>query len=344
MPRALIIGGTGLIGRAAARRLLVSGWDVDVTGRHPEHLPTPLADAGARFVRAERHDAAQLRDALGDGADLLLDCICFTAADAELLLPLADDVTSTVVVSSKAVYVDGDGNHGNSPTPPRFDGPVTEEQPTMAPGHGDHETPEGYGANKVAAEQTLLDSGHPVTVLRPSKIHGPGALQPREWVFVKRVLDKRPAVFLARRGAGVDHPTAAANIAALVEVAGQMPGRRVLNSADPDAPSALEIARTVAGLLDHEWQEVLLDDGADADLGRNPWNRPHPVVLDMTAAVELGYKPVGDYAATVAEEVDWLVDAAAGGEDADLLPTDDDPYFGPMLDYAAEDAYLASLG
>ena len=64
-----------------------------------------------------------------------------------------------------------------------------------------------------------------MTVLRPSKIHGPGARRPREWVFVKRVLDRRPVVLLARRGSGVDHTTAAANIAALIEVAAAKPGR-----------------------------------------------------------------------------------------------------------------------
>ena len=79
------------------------------------------------------------------------------------------------MISSKAVYVDDHGNHTNSPVAPHFDGPVTESQPTMAPGDGDFQTREGYGANKVAAENVLLDSGAPVTVLRPSKIHGAGA-------------------------------------------------------------------------------------------------------------------------------------------------------------------------
>src|SRR5262249_36048349 len=151
-----------------------------------------------------------------------------------------------------------EGNHTNSDAPPRFDGPIRESQPTMAPGYGDHTTREGYGANKVAAEQLLLDSGLPVTVLRPSKVHGAGAARPREWVFVKRVLDRRPAVLLARRGESVDHTTAAVNIAALVETAAAHPGARVLNSADPDAPSALEISRAIARHLDHEWDEVLL--------------------------------------------------------------------------------------
>jgi nucleoside-diphosphate-sugar epimerase len=341
MPRALIVGGTGLIGRAAARRLLATGWDVDLTGRDPAHVPADVAAAGGRFIAADRADSDRLLAALGGGADLLVDCICYTADDATRLLPLVRETGSTVMISSKAVYVDGAGHHSNSPIAPRFDGPIRETQPTVAPGDADHTTREGYGANKVAAEQVLLDSGGPVTVLRPSKIHGPGAKRPREWIFVKRVLDRRPAVFLAHRGAGVDHPTAAANIAGLIDAVAATPGRRILNSADPDAPSALEIARTIARQLDHVWEEVLLDDDADETLGRHPWDTPHPIVLDMTAAGELGYAPVGDYATTVADEVEWLV-SAARVDGAAHLPGLDDPFFGSMLDYAAEDRYLAA--
>ncbi|MEV0397552.1 NAD-dependent epimerase/dehydratase family protein [Polymorphospora rubra] len=339
MPRALVIGGTGLIGRATAHRLLAAGWRVDVTGRNPANLPADLAAAGARFVAADRADPAALRTALGTGADLLVDCVCYTARDAELLLPLVGDAGSTVMISSKAVYVDADGNHSNSDAPPRFAGPVRETQPTLAPGDGDYQTREGYGPNKVAAERVLLDSGAPVTVLRPSKVHGTGAVRPREWVFVKRVLDRRPAVFLANRGEGTDHTTAAANIAALIEVAAARPGRRILNSADPDAPSARQIARTVASHLDHDWDEVLLDEDADPALGRHPWPAPYPIVLDITAALDLGYVPAGDFAATVAAEIDWLVDAAARGNGVPAgVDTD---WFAPMFDYPAEDAYLA---
>jgi nucleoside-diphosphate-sugar epimerase len=246
VPRALIVGGTGLIGRATARRLLTAGWHVDLTGRDPAHLPADIAAAGGTFVEADRGDSDQLLAAFGDGADLLVDCICFTADAATRLLPLLRDAGSTVMISSKAVYVDGAGHHSNSATAPHFDGPIRETQPTVAPGDTDFTTREGYGTNKVAAEHVLLDSGRPVTVLRPSKIHGSGARRPREWIFVKRVLDRRPAVFLAHRGAGVDHPSAAANIAALVEVVAARPGQRILNSADPDTPSALEISRTIA--------------------------------------------------------------------------------------------------
>ncbi len=342
MPRALILGGTGLIGRACARRLLAAGWQVDLTGRDPAHLPADVAAAGGRFVAADRSDERALRTALGHGADLLVDCVCFTAADAARLLPLAAYASSTVLISSKAVYIDAEGRHSNSSPGPRFDAPVRESQPTMAPRSDiDYDTREGYGANKVAAEQVLLDSGHPVTVLRPSKVHGCGATNPREWIFVKRALDRRPVVLLAHRGAGVDHPTAAGNIAALIEVSAGQPGRRILNSADPDAPSALEISRTVASRLAHVRAEVLLDDGADPLLGRHPWDKRPPVVLDMSAAAALGYRPVGDYAATVTAEVDWLVANARSGRDGALLPAGlDEESFDGLFDYRAEDAYL----
>ncbi len=333
MSRALIIGGSGQIGRATALRLLAAGWRVDVTGRDPARLPPEVAAAGGTFIAADRGDGGQLRAAFGSGADLLVDCICYTSADAERVLPLVNDAGSTVMISSKAVYVDTAGNHSNSDAAPKFDGPIDESQPTLAPGAGDWTTREGYGANKVAAEQVLLDSGAPVTVLRPSKIHGVGAERPREWVFVKRVLDQRPVVFLAHRGAGVDHPSAAVNIAALIETVAAVPGRRILNSADPDAPNGLQISRAVAGQLDHDWAEVLLDGGEQGALGSHPWDAEHPIVLDMTAALALGYTPVGDYAATVADEVDWLVSTR---------PTLDDTFFEPFFDYEAEDRYLAA--
>jgi nucleoside-diphosphate-sugar epimerase len=357
MRRALIIGGTGLIGSAAAHRLLTSGWDVDVTGRDPAHMPASLAAAGARFIAADRSDPVLLARA-ADGADLIADCLCYTARDAASLVPLARAANSTVMISSNAVYLDAAGNHTNSDTPPHFAGAIREDQPTMAPSAGpDYQSREGYGACKVAAEQVLLDSGAPVTVLRPGKVHGPWAARPREWVFVKRVLDGRPAVFLARRGADVAQTVAAENVAALIETVAAKPGCRILNSADPDAPSGLEISRAIAGLVGHNWEEILLDDpsgpsepanpastaiAADPALGRHPWATRFPIVLDMTAALDLGYVPAGDYATTVAAEVEWLTSAAAGREGDRPLAWLSDPYFDSFFDYGREDRYLAA--
>jgi nucleoside-diphosphate-sugar epimerase len=245
-----------------------------------------------------------------------------------------------VFISSKAVYVDEQGRHSNSDEPPEFGHPVTEAQQTVAPSDIDHDSREGYGANKVAAEQVLLDSGMTASVLRPSRIHGVRTARPREWVFVKRVLDARPHLLLAHGGRGTNHPTAAVNLAALVEFCASNPGTRILNSADPDAPDGLAIARTIASHLSHSWREILLNETAPGRLGDHPWNTLPPFVLDTSAAERLGFVPVGSYADTVRAEVDWLVTAARSGDSSGVLPPTGDPFFLPFFDYAREDAWL----
>lgn len=333
--RAVVLGGTGLLGRATAARLAAGGWQVDVTGRNRHHLPAELTDLGVRFLAADRYDAPALAAVVGQGADLIVDMLSYTADHARSLLALRQDVGRMVMLSSKAVYVDAEGRHMNSVEPPHFAGPITEHQPTLAPGNMPFASAEGYGPNKVAAEQTLLDSGADATVIRASKVHGVGAAPPREWAFVRRILDHRRVLLLAGRGAGGDHTTAAANTAALIECVADTPaGARVLNSADPDAPNGLEIARTVAAHFGHDWQEILLDEDAPPGLGAHPWDGRPAITLDTTASRDLGYTPVGTYAQTVTAELDWL----AG------LPResfDDNPHFGNFAqDYAAEDLYL----
>ena len=246
-----------------AARLLASGWSVDVVGRHTR----AYADRAFRasFLTGERRSGESLTELVGDGAELVVDCLAFTADEARMLLPFVDRIGSVVMLSSKAVYVDDQGRHVNSPEPPQFNGPISESKPTMTPREDvPFDSPEGYGANKVAAERVLLESRIPTTVVRASKVHGVGNSRPREWVFVKRVLDQRPMVFFNRSGHGADHTTAAVNTAALIETAALQPGWRILNSADPDAPSGMEIARAVASHLNHSWEEVVLEGGGPA--------------------------------------------------------------------------------
>ncbi len=282
-----IIGGTGQIGRATAASP-AGRW---LAGRPDRARPGPHAGRDRRRRRrGSSPPTARIPSscsrALGEGADLLVDCICYTAADATRLLPLVRNAGSTVMISSKAVYVDA--CRATTPTrrPHRASTGRSARRSRRWPRATATTTRrEGYGANKVAAEQRAARQRCSRSrCSAPPRSTAPARQTPREWVFVKRVLDRRPAVFLARRGAGVDHTTAAANIAALIEVVAAKPGRRILNSADPDAPSALEISRTIARQLDHVWDEVLLDDDADEALGRHPWDAPHPIVLDMTAA------------------------------------------------------------
>ena len=64
MPSALIIGGSGQIGRAVAARLLETGWSVACAQRDPDRLSDLPALAGARSVRLDRETPGELAAAL----------------------------------------------------------------------------------------------------------------------------------------------------------------------------------------------------------------------------------------------------------------------------------------
>jgi nucleoside-diphosphate-sugar epimerase len=333
--RAVLIGGTGQIGRAAARALAADGWDVVAVSRSGT-LPEGLAELGVQPVAADREDDAALRAALGGGADAVVDTVAYTCEHGEQLNALAGLAGSLVVISSAAVYCDDEGRtFTGADTPdafPRFPVPIPETQRTVEP------SDEDYGTRKVALERTVLEGPLPATSLRAGAIHGPGAQLPRELHFVKRALDGRRRVALASNGESRFHTLSVANLAELIRLAAAQPGDRVLNAGDPDPPTTLEICSVIGEVLGHAFEPVLFPEGELEGID-NPWGVPRPVVLDMSeAARELGYGPVTTYPEAVRETCAWLVGELERGRSWDGT------YLEGMLDYDAEDAALASRG
>ncbi|WP_298346658.1 NAD(P)-dependent oxidoreductase [Ferrimicrobium sp.] len=321
MPSAIILGGTGAIGHAASQRLRANGWDVTLTSH------TSPSSNKEHFISiiANRHDPHQLRRVLSGGADLLIDYLCYQADDAVMLLPYLSDITKTIMISSKAVDVDQRGRHSNSDKPADCAGPIDETCATLRPNGLEPNTREGYGANKIAAEETLLDSGASVAILRPSKIHGAHARRPRKWVFVRRAIEQRLTLLYDPNRAGIDHPSAASNIAALITALAHLSGNQIVNIADPDAPSGIEIASIVGELLG----VTFVEQPVTAPSRRlHPWDTTYPLVLDTKRAHELGYQPIGDYASTIKAEVDWLM----ANTTRQTMPLfEDDPFFAPFF-------------
>jgi nucleoside-diphosphate-sugar epimerase len=209
--------------------------------------------------------------------------------------------------------------------------PVTEAQPTVAPG------PATYSSRKIALEQTLLEGARrPVTILRPCAIHGIHSRHPREWWFVKRILDRRAWIPLALAGGSRFHTSAASNVAALAATALDHPGSRILNSADPDAVSVAEIGRLVAAHMGYAGRMVGLGPDAPGHVGRSPWSVPRPYILDTTAAAALGYAPRQRYVEAIGPLCDWLAahDPATWEAAFPVLAS----YPWPQFDYAGEDA------
>jgi len=327
MARAVLIGGSGMIGRATARALAEDGWEVVAVSRSGT-LPDGLAELGVEAATADREDDGQLRAAVGAGADVVYDSVAFTRQHGEQLNALAGLVGSLVVISSASVYADDEGRaldgEGELPHMPV---PILETQRTAESGN------ENYSTRKAELEQTLLAGPLPATLVRACAIHGPGAKMPREVFFVKRAVDGRRRVALAWNGDSRFHTTSVANLAELIRLAATKPGDRALNAGDPDPPTTLEICGAIGTALGHEFDPVLLP-GDEYD---NPWAAERPFVVSMEAAEqELGYRPVTTYPEAVRETSAWLVGELESGRNWDGT------YLEGMLDYAAEDAVLAS--
>jgi nucleoside-diphosphate-sugar epimerase len=335
---AFILGGTGQIGRAVAADLLEHGWRVTIAHRGIRPPPDDLIERGAKIVILDREKPGELAQAVNPGVDALIDTIAFHPNHARQLIDVQDNVGTFVVISSSSVYRDALGrtlDEAGQNGFPEFPVPISETQPTVDP------SPATYSTRKIAIERTLFDeAATPVTVLRPGPIHGPGS-HIREWWFVKRILDGRKVIPLAYRGTSRFHTTSVANIAALTRVVIEAPANRVLNIADPSAPSVAEIAASIAQHMGYEGQIVEVPgEGYPATLGRTPYSVPRPFILDVRAAGELGYYPATTYADAVKLTCNWLVETAADGDWLERSP-----WFRPppdLFDYREEDRLLAT--
>lgn len=336
---AFIIGGTGAIGRAVARQLLADGWQVTLASRGQRSGPADLLALGAHAMALDRDQPGALAEALAGGADAVIDTVAYDRTHADQLLEIEGDVGAYVVVSSSSVYRDERGrtldegrNHGF----PDFSEPVTEMSATVDPGPGT------YSTRKVALEQRLLDTAdRPVVIIRPGMVYGNYTQHPREWWFVKRMLDRRDFIPLAYRGESRTHTSAAANIAALIATALAARTTGILNAADPEAPSVAEIGAAIADHLGYRGRFLPLDIGDDyggAALGWTPWSLPKPFLLSMAAAAELGYKPVTSYAEAVGPYCDWLKQHDDMNWQTAFPVLAGYPL--PLFDYAAEDRYV----
>jgi nucleoside-diphosphate-sugar epimerase len=330
VPRAVLIGGTGMIGRAAARALATDGWEVVAVSRSGT-LPDGLAELGVESVTADRADDTQLRAALGSGADVVYDSVAMHREHGEQLNGLEGLVGSLVVISTASVYADDEGRafDGEGGELPHLPVPIFESQRTAEPGDAT------YSTQKAELEQTLLQGPLPSTLIRACAVYGPGAKNPRELFFVKRAVDGRRRVALAWNGESRFNTASVANLAELIRLAAAQPGDRILNGGDPDPPSTLEICDAIGDALEYEFEPVLLA----ADEFGNPWGVPSssPLIVSMEAAErELGYRAVTMYPEAVKETCAWLVGELERGRSWE------GSYIADTLDYAAEDAVLES--
>ncbi|CUX71434.1 putative reductase [Agrobacterium sp. NCPPB 925] len=336
--QAFIIGGTGQIGRAIGLKLLKEGWGVTFASRIG-NIPDEALGFEAKAISLDRDQPGALGRAIGTGADAVIDTVAYDETHANQLLDIQASVGQFVVISSSSVYRDKTGRTLDEARENGFpdlpDG-MTEDQPTVEPG------PQNYSTKKVAVERLLLDGAkRPVTILRPAAIHGTHSTHPREWWFVKRMMDGREIIPLCFNGRSRFHTTAARNIAEVTWRALAANRKLILNIADPVAPTVHEIGSHIAEAMG--WTGTLLpidmgDPRLGSPVGWTPWSVPAPFTLNTDAARQIGYTAATDYSRSVAATCHWLRSSADKDwrERFPILAR----YTVPLFDYDAEDAFL----
>lgn len=332
---AVVLGVSGQIGTAVARRLLAGGWSV--RGLHNQDTPLPTDLAAVQLTNGDRNDDAVLARLLRDGADGVVDTIAYNSTHARQLLAHAAGLGALAVLSSVAVYADNPG-HSTGHGAPTVPVPIPESQALVTA------TDDTYGGGKVMLEQTLFDAGRlPVTALRPAAVCGPGSRHLREWWLIKRVLDGRTVLPVQFEGRSRFHPSSTANIAALAVHSLGLTSSQAINAADPDCPAVLDIANYVATAMNHNWQIVPIPDAqATGSVGDTPWTTEFPLVLDTSRAIAAGYTP----ATTYADAIPALVKAAiteVGDRDWHEIYPALAAYPVELFDYEAEDKLMQQL-
>jgi 2'-hydroxyisoflavone reductase len=182
MARALVIGGTQLIGRALVEQLLTRGDEVVLMHRGGT---TPFGDR-VQSLRCDRNDIAAVQAVLsGERFDVVYDNVYDwqrgTTPEQVLaaVRAVAPGLARYVFTSSVAVYPNG--------------GEYTEDSPLVPEQH-----PDLYGAQKANTERALFalhqGEGVPVCTLRPAFIYGAHNAFDRETFFWDRLLDDRPII------------------------------------------------------------------------------------------------------------------------------------------------------
>jgi nucleoside-diphosphate-sugar epimerase len=191
--RVLVLGGTRFIGPHVVRLLAEEGHEVTIfhRGETETELPAGVRHVHGDFASFSKH-LTRLRS---EKPDVVVDLVPFMSKDGHGVLHFRGIARRAVVITSCDVYRAFARVWRSEPGPPD-PVPLTEQSPLRS--KPIRELSEGVDFDNVEVERAIAegDPELPVTVLRPSAIHGPGDNQHRLYTYLRRMEDGRPAIVL----------------------------------------------------------------------------------------------------------------------------------------------------
>ena len=200
--KALIIGGSGFIGKHVSRQLLAAGHEL--THFHRGETPVDSSEAVSEIL-GDRNDLSQHRQAFQKlSPDVVIDMIPMNETQARELVETFRGITRyLVVISSADVYRNYELVRGIAEAEPA-PGKLTEDAPVrqnLFPYRSQAEgsTDRLYNYEKILVESVVMSNPDlPCSVLRLPATYGPGDKKHRLFHLLKRMDDGRPAILIER--------------------------------------------------------------------------------------------------------------------------------------------------
>lgn len=327
MPSALVIGGTGPTGPGVVNGLCERGHDVTIlhTGRHEvDTIPADL-----EHIHTNPFQVADVADALGDRT---FDVVYAMYGRLRALAPYFVGRTGKFVAVGGIPAYRGIARPGAN-TPTGMVIPVRESAPRAVGDENDKV------AKIVATEDVVFDSHPDATLFRYPLIYGPGQINPREWLVVRRILDGRRRMIVADGGLSLRAAAYGPNASHALCLAIDQPeasAGKAYNIGDLHCLTAAQTIQVIASALDVEIELVNLPAAlatpARPFLGHeHTW---HQLLSTDQLVADLGYTDVLPTTEALAATAHWLTDnPIERGSTVEMRLQD-------PFDYAAEDALI----
>jgi len=330
MQRALVIGGTGPTGHFIVNGLRDRGFAVTILHRGTHERDEIPEDV--EHLHTDPFDPDALAAALTDRTfELCVATYGRLRRIAEVMKGRTERFVSIGGVPAYRGY-----HHAELFEPAGLPVPTREDAALVA-----HEADDEKGWRIVRTEEAVFDAHPNACHFRYPIVYGPYQLVPREWSFVRRVLDGRRHVIVAEDGLTLHHYGYAENLAHALLLAVDRPDAaqgQIFNCGDEEVLTLRQVIEIVADALDHTWEIVSMpwDVAVPArPFVGQPWTTHR--VFDLTKLrTRLGYRDVVPAREAVARTARWLVanPPEPGGMEETVLQ---DPF-----DYDAEDQLIAA--
>ncbi len=283
-PTALVIGGTGPTGPHLVNGLCARGYDVTIlhTGRHEvDTIPADL-----EHVHTNPFRIAEVADALGART---FDVVYAMYGRLRDLAPYFAGRCGQFLAAGGVPAYRGFARP-NRLWPPGMWAPTRETAPRAVDDENDK-------VAKIVATEDIVFAHHPTgSMFRYPLIYGPGQINPREWLIVRRILDGRRRIIVADGGLSLRTVGYGPNVGhALVLAAGHPAAAgKTYNVGDELVLTAAQTILVLARALDVEVELVSLP--AELATPALPFLAHEHVTHQMTTVDaimgDLGYRDV----------------------------------------------------